>query len=361
LSVQRYDTIEIVAKQTPEGFIMDTPIIGRVGILEYLQPDGSKRRELRPPEEAFKAESLASIKGKPITVKHPGMVKAENINDVKPIGTVLSEGWQEGDNIRADVVIYSLPTKGRQLSCGYELDTEETPGEWQGQRYDAIQRNIRYNHLAVVQSARAGPVARLNMDGNQDFEDESEVLNTMPKIRLDGIEYEAAQEVINALNKANERSDAAEGANTETQKRLDAVTAERDGLKVKVDAFPAEIEKVRKDAADNLNSAVKSRVELLKTAEAFRIDKADELDDKEIKIAVIKAVRGDDFNAEGKSDDYINAAYDFAKGEKRQDSMSQQRQTLNGGKKREDEQDNSAEAARERYVKGLQEAHKGGK
>ena len=52
----------------------------------------------------------------------------------------------------------------KELSLGYNLDLEETPGVWNGQQYDAIQRNIRINHLALVQEARAGERARLNID-----------------------------------------------------------------------------------------------------------------------------------------------------------------------------------------------------
>ena len=362
MAVQRFDFIEIKATKTPEGFIQDSPVIGRVGILEYRQPDGSKRYEFRPPEEAFHADSLASLKGKPVTVGHPGLVSADNVSKVKPIGTVLTEGKSDGDNIRADMVIYNLDTKNRYLSCGYTLDTEETPGEWQGQRYDAIQRNIRYNHVAVVQGARAGPVARLNMDGSQDYEDESEGKNTMAKINLDGIDYEAAPEVINALNKANKRADDAEVENKDVQKRLDTVTAERDGLQAKADGHAAELQQVRKDASDNITAAVKTRVELLQTAEAFRVDKADEMTDKDIKIAVIKAVRGDSFDPAGKSDDYIAAAFDLAKADKRNDGIVTQRQQINQFKKpdgRTDEGPKSAEEARQAMIERQQNAYKG--
>ena len=70
--MQRYDRVEITAEKTAEGFIRDKPIIGRSGILIYKKADGTERREYRPPEEAFKAESLASLKGKPITIGHNG-------------------------------------------------------------------------------------------------------------------------------------------------------------------------------------------------------------------------------------------------------------------------------------------------
>ena len=42
------------------------------------------------------------------------------------------------------------------MSLGYNLDLIEEPGEWNGEKYDAIQTNIRINHLAIVDKARAG-------------------------------------------------------------------------------------------------------------------------------------------------------------------------------------------------------------
>ena len=186
----RYDTIKIQASKTDEGFIRDTPIVGRTGLMTYINADGSTRVEYRPPEEAFHADSLASLLGKPITIGHKAMVNAGNAAEVKPIGSVLSAGRQDGDTIIADIIIYNLPTSARELSCGYHLDLDETPGTTpDGQHYDAIQRNIRYNHVAVVPRGRAG-IARLNMDGDQYLELEHGGDHNMPKIRLDnGLEY----------------------------------------------------------------------------------------------------------------------------------------------------------------------------
>ncbi len=46
----------------------------------------------------------------------------------------------------------------KELSVGYLVDTIEEPGEYNGERYDAIQTNIRVNHLAVVpEAAQAMP------------------------------------------------------------------------------------------------------------------------------------------------------------------------------------------------------------
>ena len=80
--MQRFDNVAFKATKTDEGFIRDTPIVGRTGILVYRNADGTERREYRPPEEAFKADSLASLMGKPITIGHKAFVTAGNAAQV---------------------------------------------------------------------------------------------------------------------------------------------------------------------------------------------------------------------------------------------------------------------------------------
>lgn len=154
---------------TKEGYLIDHPVVTSTGIFEYTNPDGSIRRELRLPEEVFDPASLASYKGKPVILTHEASVVDKKNVDKEHIGTILSNGYQDGDNVRAEIVIHEtdlMKRSGlRELSLGYSLDLDETPGVWNGQPYDAIQRNIRINHLALVDKARAGEKARLNIDG----------------------------------------------------------------------------------------------------------------------------------------------------------------------------------------------------
>ena len=321
--MQRYDNYAIQAIKTDEGFVRDAPIIGRTGILEYRNVDGSIRREYRPPEEAFNADSLASIRGKPITLGHHGLVSSANYRETKPVGTVISDGRQDGNNIRADVVIYSLDTDDRELSCGYQTELEETPGVTEdGQHYDAIQRNIVYNHLAIVPRGRAGN-ARLNMDGEQILE--SEVDKMSKKIKLDnGIEYDVPAEVEVAFGAMIAKAD-------EQKKELDAMTA-------KFDSATAEIEKLKQDAvkaeADfkaKFDDAVKTTIELRTIAQKHGIEKADEMSNDEIKKAVVAKVHPK-LSLDGKSAEYIEVAFDLAKDTEVQheDAMAEQRKALNG-------------------------------
>lgn len=203
---QRFDSIPLGETYfTPEGYLIDHPILTRVGIFEYKNPDGSIRRELRLPEEVFAPESLASYKGKPVILTHEaGMIDSDNVQQ-EQIGTILSEGTQDGDNVRAQIIIHDarkLDYGLRELSLGYSLDLEETPGEWQGQPYDVIQRNIRVNHLALVEKARAGDSARLNIDGEDTQAEKGG--NTMSK-RKDGLTPEEIAQLVEEYKKRKEQ------------------------------------------------------------------------------------------------------------------------------------------------------------
>lgn len=305
--VQRYDYSNFTATKTDEGFLVDSPIVARIGIQEYRR-DGKTWRELRLPEEVFHPDSLASMRGKPITSDHPasGKVTGKDAHRVA-IGTILTEGKQDGDNVRTDITIHSPDAIGdkRELSLGYTAILDETPGEWNGQRYDAIQRTIRVNHLSVVKRGRAG-VARLNMDSQEepnDFFNQQEQQTMTVKVKLDnGIEYDAAPEVAAELAKL--RADA-QGFAT----KLDAIPkleAERDTLKARVDGMPAEIAK----AQANGKAEALARIQLETVAGKFKIDAKDKTD-RQIKEAVILTVRKDAVLAE-KSDVYIDAAFDMA-------------------------------------------------
>lgn len=168
--VVRLDSIQLDETYwTNEGYLIDHPIVTSVGIFEYMNEDGSVRRELRLPENVFDPASLASYKGKPVILTHDaGVVTKKNV-DREHIGTILTEGYQDGSDVRCEIVVHStdeMKHSGlRELSLGYSLDLDETPGTWEGQPYDAIQKNIRINHLALVDKARAGEQARLNIDG----------------------------------------------------------------------------------------------------------------------------------------------------------------------------------------------------
>lgn len=297
---KRFDTYSLnEAKKDENGYYHDSAIVGRVGLLTYYNADGTKRIEYRPPQEAFNEDSLKTLKGVPVTHKHPSkLVNEDSYKDSSPVGAVLSEGRQDGDNIVADVIIYDLNSCGndRELSCGYTVETIEEAGTTpDGEHYDALQTNIIYNHLAVVPRGRAGN-ARLNLDaeGNQCYYLNSEKKKeeiSMKKINIDNKEYEVAEEVEKELSKR--------------QAQCDAKDSEIKALKEQIKADEAKFK-------EDFVKAVKARVELEKTASEYKVEKADEMDEKTIKTEIIKKVFPK-ISLDGKNDAYIEAMFDIAK------------------------------------------------
>ena len=177
--VRRLDSIRLDADDrtyfTEEGYLVDHPVLTSVGIFEYRNPDGTLRRELRLPEHVFEENSLKTYRGKPVIITHgAGKISKDNV-DQEQIGTILSDGYQDGDDVRAEIIIHNTDAMKacglKELSLGYNLDLVDEPGEWNGQPYDAVQTNIVINHLALVASARAGDQAHLNIDGSDGADD----------------------------------------------------------------------------------------------------------------------------------------------------------------------------------------------
>lgn len=142
----------------------------RAGVFHYADGQGGVRREYRPIEEVGKADSLSTLKLQPLTDDHPGeKVDSSNARDVA-VGCVGQDVRMDGDHVKTSIAIWDAKTLDKmragktQLSCGYEVDLDETPGVAPGgEHYDARQTNIRYNHLAVVDAGRAG-TARARVD-----------------------------------------------------------------------------------------------------------------------------------------------------------------------------------------------------
>ena len=317
MTMQRFDVSEIKATRTDEGFILDTPAITRCGVFPYRNADGTMRYELRHPDDVFKQDSLDSIKGKPVTALHNGLIDNTNSTGVT-VGAVMSSGRRDGDNVTAEIVIHdtSMVDGGnKDLSCGYTLNLDEESGVYNGQPYTHRQRDIKYNHLAIVKAGRAGN-ARLNLD-SMDFQEDKE---TMVKYRLDnGVEYDVTPEIDAELKKLNQDVSDAQTAAEKEKARADAA----EDAKAKAEAS---IEKAREDAANE----VKARLKLEADAKALNVEFKEDATDAEIKIAVIKSVRTN-FDATDKAEAYIDAAYDLARMDAQEavNSVGEQRKQLN--------------------------------
>jgi hypothetical protein len=175
-SVLRLDFAPIRgARVTPQGFLRLDASLGRTGVLTYQTPDGP-RRELRLPEEVFKADSLASAMGAVVTDLHPpredAFITTQNYRKWG-VGYVGDDVRQDGNLVRASIVIQDqavqemiLAGKRREISPGYMCRLDPTAGRYDGIEYDAVQRDIVVNSVGLGPSnwGRQGSEVALRLD-----------------------------------------------------------------------------------------------------------------------------------------------------------------------------------------------------
>lgn len=313
--VTRYDAGKLgKAKRTPAGGLRVPANLTRVGVLDYVYPDGKVVRELRHPDEVFNKDSLSTLAGAPVTDRHPPeMVSPQNWKEFS-VGHV-------GDEVKADErfvgaelsiedadVIAAIERGDRaEISCGYSCTVEPESGEWNGEKYDAVQRNIRYNHAAIGPRnwGRAGADVALRLDSKGNARPLGARKET-PMIRLDGIDYDLdSPQFSQALEKFKTRADSDRAELEKLRADAAALKAERDRLEGERDAATAQL------APERMDALVKARVALV--TDAARIlgesTKFDGLSDHDIVAAVVKKERPQ-LSIEGKSSEYVRAVYD---------------------------------------------------
>lgn len=161
--------------KTPEGFLVCKNVsIGRAGKLEYtgeeigLPDTDGIYTVYRKPEENKKPETLASFEGKPLTDGHPSVdVDPTNYHfyakgHIQNIrcnndGTIIADLFITDESLIDDV----LSNKKREVSCGYDVSyTQDNSGM-------IFQTDIRGNHLAIVESGRAGKNIKIRDSKNK--------------------------------------------------------------------------------------------------------------------------------------------------------------------------------------------------
>lgn len=161
-------------ERTPAGGLRVNAAITRAGVLTYKDVNGKEWRELRPPEEVFAVDSLKSFRDAPVTDGHPSALVTPDTFREHARGHVADMPTQENDLVTAPLVIDDADAvraveagERKDVSAGYTCDLDPTPGSFNGERYDRVQRNIRGNHVAILPpgAGRAGERVSLRMDG----------------------------------------------------------------------------------------------------------------------------------------------------------------------------------------------------
>jgi hypothetical protein len=265
-------------------------------------------REFRPPEEVFNPESLASLAGAPLTIGHPrgGVVTASNWSALTK-GHVGDSITPDGNFVSAPVRVQDAETCNRvdagdypEMSCGYTADMDDTPGEWEGQKYDCIQRNIRYNHLALLprNTSRAGPEVGIRLDSMDEL------------VAVSGDESIHYYVNDNSLPKPGTPVNVLDAKDFVSRAEFDALRGENESLKAQLETE----RKLKTDALDaaspaNLDKHVAARTALVEAARHLHPEiKTDGLTAHEIRVAALKhgapAIKVD-----GESEAYVQGVF----------------------------------------------------
>ena len=224
--------------------IPDNPMT-KIGVFPYLGRQISAELEpdriyqvLRPKEELTRPETLESLKLIPLINDHTmigtqaGMKPAEEVGVEGTTGTNVKVS---GRLLTNDLKCYTenikeLISSGKKdLSMGYRCRYELTSGEFEGVHYDAIQRDIIFNHIALVDEGRMGSDVRVmdsfTFDSIRDLTKNKE--NNMAdeeKKTQDEDKREIIREVMAIAAKPNEEFEGGE------EEKIDTITKKLEAL-----------------------------------------------------------------------------------------------------------------------------------
>ncbi|EMK12925.1 MULTISPECIES: DUF2213 domain-containing protein [Leptospira] len=347
-----FDRGELEVIETDEGFLRAFVTIARTGVFPYLR-NGKICKEAKLPEELFRKETLDSIKLKPVTDGHPpisdnrGLIGPENFKKYV-IGT-LGDSVEVIDNkrIRTIEIIYDSKLIGelkagekREVSVGFECYRDETPGVFEGERYDVVQRDISTNHLSHVPHGRAGEEVTIHLDSADDIgiqldeetmsklgkktttQDEDPTQGDPTALSEEQLSKGILKVLGSLFSKFMGGSENAEPAaddkkNSELQSQIDALKKENEDLKTKgaTNVQKPDPNAQEQDAAleEQIQNAANERLQLIETGKAVIPEfKADGLSNREIRLKVIEKVLPNKKVAKDEKDEIVNAVFDAA-------------------------------------------------
>jgi len=311
------------------GFLHAKARVTRSGVFDYYTEDGDLIREYRSPEEVFDEKSIQSLQLKPITNDHPGeMITVDNIKDFQ-IGTVGEDIKKDGDFLDANIIItdkemvqtsvnrkkMNLPI---ELSCGYSCDVLPDMGihdkdGW----YTHKQHKIRYNHLSIVDKARAGRdvkiLDKLQNNNKKELKMSEKVQFVRKSVDVNSFKIDAITKVIDEdslelTNTLSSKLDEAVDIITKTNKDKDELQGKFDQANETIASLKEKVDSLSDINSPQVASMIKARNDVEKIAKELKVD----CDGKDIKTIKCDCIISISKNADmkDKTDDYINARFD---------------------------------------------------
>lgn len=315
-------------KLRSDGYLVVDARIARTGIQRYAgsemgRPDLAFVDVYRPEAEVFATDAMSSFAYRPVTDDHPKVAVTSQNSKELALGWTDGEVARDGHRLRVPMMltdqalIDKVQAGKRELSAGYTCDLKWEPGTSpEGLTYDAIQTNIRANHVAVVARGRAGAECRI---GDADYWGSAPITTALDKettmtlrtVMVDGLSVETTDAGIAAITKLQgDIKTLNDSISTTATLHADALKA-ANGETSKVQALlDAALDKAL--TADQISALVADRVALEATASKIAPTvSAKGLTDNALKLAVVKHMLGDKLPAARVNDaPYIDGRFD---------------------------------------------------
>lgn len=279
---------------TSDGYLVAQPRVARTGVQLYHgwqvgRPEVETVRVYRPEETVFDKKSMQTFAHRPITIGHKDMVNSKNWGDLA-VGTTGGDVIRDGEFLRVSMMIADeeaiklVKDERKELSVGYFADLEWKEGKTaSGEVYDAVQSNVRTNHVAVVAQARGGPKLRLG-------DNEEKIMGTK-NFTIDGMELQLGETEGAVVTRSFARlGDELKAANTQVE-----------GLEKRISDQAAEIVTLTK-ASETKDGEIAVLKQQVKDAQ-ITPEQLDARVAERLAVATkVKAILGDSFSIAGKSD-----------------------------------------------------------
>ncbi|WP_309086402.1 DUF2213 domain-containing protein [Chelativorans sp.] len=368
-------------RRREDGYLVADARIARTGVQTYLgsevgKPEMPIVRVYRPRDEVFKEATLKSAAHRPVTNDHPAdLVTSQNWKQ-HAVGQTGDEVAGEGIFIRVplmvsdEAAIQDIEAGKRELSAGYTCDLDWSTGKTPtGEAYDAIQRNIRLNHVAIVARGRAGSQVRI---GDAAQWGPAPITPTMDKetrtmsdalrtVVVDGLSVQTTDQGAQAITKLLKdlESSAAKLADVEAkhQRAIAAKDAELAKKDEEIGTLKADLKKAQ-DALpkpEDIDRMAADRAQLVTTVKA--IDSGIEIvgkSDADLRRAAVKAKLGDEMVKDASDAEIAGMFKAIAKDVKTADPF---RTVVAGGLQTANDADKTVTDAYAAMVKDLQSAH----
>jgi len=312
------------------GFLHAKARLTRAGVFDYYDDEGNLFREYRPDEEVFDDKSMKSLELKPITNDHPNqLVTVDNIKSLQ-VGTIGEKIEKDDIYLLSNIVITDKDMVNTvvnrkksglatELSCGYSCNLISDLGIHEKDGYYTIkQQHIRYNHVGIVDKARAGHnvkiLDKLHNNKKKETNKMADKVQFSRKaidlgiFKIDSIVGVMDEDSLKLINVVSDKLDEATLIIKTVQDEKEALQGKFDQANETINTLKKDIETLSDVNSPRIIEMIKIRNDVENIAAALEI-KCEGKDLKTIKCDCIKKA-SENANLEGKEDAYINARFD---------------------------------------------------